>query len=262
MKSNGIGRAIGKRELQRPEEKREYNRRLFAVVARRYDLVTRFLSFGQDQRWKRRLIALIPRRVDSCGSAGCVFLDLACGTGDITALLHHTFPKAHVTGLDLSEEMLAYARRRIGAMAGGAMAGGAVALLSGDMNHLRWHHNSVDMVTGGYALRNAPDLGHTLREVHRVLRPGGVALFLDFSASPRRIIRAVQFRVLRFWGQVWGMVLHGDPEVYGYIARSLRAYPHALELQELCRRSGFAVLPSPRFMGGMMCILRLRKPRG
>lgn len=253
-KNRGVYRAIGTAELHSPEDKRRYNRHLFAVVATRYDVVTRFLSFGRDQAWKRRLLrlSLSPRREIHR------VLDLACGTGDITLALHQRFPHSQVTGLDLTGEMIHRAQRRASTLTHHGT--GSLTFVEGDMNALPLGDAQVDLVTGGYALRNAPDLDHALSEVYRVLRPAGWALFLDFSAPPAPILRALQYRVLRFWGEVWGVVLHGDLHVYGYIARSLRVFPTVPELAHRAERAGFAVRYSPLLMGGMMQILRLEKP--
>ncbi len=254
MKSNStegrIGRAIGRSELGSPQRKRRYNENLFAVVAPRYDLVTRFLSFGRDQWWKQRLVKLTPRRSVS------TVMDLACGTGDITLLLQNRFPEATVTGLDLTEGMLTRARRRP------TSGDRTPRFVQGDMNELPLPDGTADVISGGYALRNAPDLAQTLHEIHRVLRPRGTAHFLEFSAPQQPLLRGLEYRILRFWGQLWGVILHGDAEVYAYIARSLRAFPDAPDLEEIARQTGFEVLHSPFLMAGMMRILRLRKRSG
>lgn len=263
-----VGR-IGSSELASPERKRRYNQRLFAIVAPRYDLVTRLLSFGRDAAWKRRLVRSLPgnlpeqerqhgrkrqngRKRQESLNAKPVVLDLACGTGDITLLLADRYPGGLVTGIDITEGMLQRARRRAGSRA-------AVRFLRGDMDTLKNQDGTVDIVTGGYALRNAPDLNHTLHEIHRVLRPGGVAAFLEFSLPRSPTARALQLRLLRFWGQLWGFALHRDPEVYAYIARSLARYPHVEALEALFRRAGFTVLAGRSLMLGFARITRLRK---
>ena len=88
-------------DLGRSEEKRAYNRALFQVVAPAYQRVTRFLSFGQDRKWKEMLVEGLPEAL------GPVCLDLACGTGDIAARLAAQYPASRVIGIDLNREMLA-----------------------------------------------------------------------------------------------------------------------------------------------------------
>jgi demethylmenaquinone methyltransferase/2-methoxy-6-polyprenyl-1,4-benzoquinol methylase len=178
------------------ETKRLYNRELFREVAPRYDLVTRILSFGRDAAWKRALISrLSSENVHR-------ILDLACGTGDLTRALAVRFPDAEVTGLDLTPEMLAR-----------ASGNDRIVWKQGDMCDTGLPDGSIDLVTGGYALRNAPDLDTALDEIHRVLRPGGELAVLDFSASSRPLFRALHFGLLMFWGSLWGLLLHGKPSV-------------------------------------------------
>jgi demethylmenaquinone methyltransferase/2-methoxy-6-polyprenyl-1,4-benzoquinol methylase len=225
-------------DLSRPAPKREYNRRLFGAVAHRYGIVTRLLSFGWDGSWKRLLV----RRLPPCDTGQ--LLDLACGTGDITRLLARRYPRCRVIGIDLTPAMLARARRRSGQASVGS-AGGAdcsfaqVEFREGDLARLPFGSDSCDIVTGGYALRNAPELRVALAEVYRVLRPGGTAAFLDFGKARRPRIQRVQLRLLGIWGSLWGWLLHRNPEVYGYIARSLALFPDRRAFAGLLRQVGF-----------------------
>ncbi len=246
---------ISPEQLSRPEQKRAYMRHLFAVVAPSYDAATRRLSFWSDQRWKRLMVEALPPAEELPSPAALAALDLACGTGDLCFALAERYPSATITGLDLAEEMLVIARRR-------AAAGGrpSIRFINGDMAHLPFPAESVHLVTGGYALRNAPDLQQALLEVYRVLRPGGSATFLDFSAPDFRPTRAVRLFLLTVWGRIWGRVLHRDPEVYAYISRSLRHYPSDSALIQLMGRMGFADIVSRSLFGGFVSIIWMRKP--
>src|SRR4030095_13986797 len=107
-------------EIATPEGKRRYVRRLFATIADRYDFITGFLSYGQDRRWKRRLIALADLRADDR------VLDLACGTGDI---LFASAPPARIAvGVDVTLRMLQLAQDRRGASGAGVGTGELIAL--------------------------------------------------------------------------------------------------------------------------------------
>lgn len=152
------------------EGKRHFNEVHFAESAPRYDLATRGLSLGQDAAWKRILVAALPD-LDAP-----VCLDIACGTGDVAFQIAERFPDAEVHGIDLTPDMIEIAKRR------GARS--RVSFSVGDMSHLDFADASIDLITGSYAIRNAPDLDETLQEFARVLRPGGWAAFLDFS-KPR-----------------------------------------------------------------------------
>jgi demethylmenaquinone methyltransferase/2-methoxy-6-polyprenyl-1,4-benzoquinol methylase len=238
---------VQKADLADPDRKRDYNRRLFAVVAPRYDAVTQLLSFGRDRAWKRRLVRMLPAATD------CDALDLACGTGDILRALSLRYRSGRVVGVDLSAGMVQRARRR---RAGGRL----LEVVQASIDRLPFEDGSFDVVTGGYALRNAPDLTRVLAEVRRVLRPGGFGVFLDFSRSPHAFFWRLQRRLLRFWGGLWGLLLHGNPEVYAYIARSLEAYPDRLSLATAMRSLGFVQVRARPLMGGFLALTRLQRP--
>jgi demethylmenaquinone methyltransferase/2-methoxy-6-polyprenyl-1,4-benzoquinol methylase len=134
-----------------------------------------------------------------------------------------------------------------------------VSLVEGSMAELPFDSASIDVVTGGYALRNAPDLNQTLDEIARVLRPGGRAAFLDFSKPRNRFGRLLSHAALKFWGGFWGLVLHGNPDVYGYIADSLKLYPDRTALRERFAVRGFTLQSSTRFFGGLLEAVHFKK---
>ncbi len=178
MQARGLARRFTLKmgdHLESPETKRSYNEQIFREIAPRYDFITRALSFGRDASWKRDLMAALPlRRQPRC-------LDLACGTGDITRLLAEKYPGGDIVGLDITEGMLALARS--------ATLHGNVRFVRQDMSQLDFEAETIDIITGGYALRNAPDLGRTLQEIHRVLKPDGQGP--PSSTSPGCPARAV-----------------------------------------------------------------------
>jgi demethylmenaquinone methyltransferase/2-methoxy-6-polyprenyl-1,4-benzoquinol methylase len=232
--------------LRTPVAKREYNELLFAEVAKRYDLVTRALSLGRDQAWKRTLLDSLP------AGLAPVCVDLACGTGDVSFALARRYPQGTVCGIDLTPEMLHIAQAR--------NCFPNVTLQLGDMHHLPFPSASIDIVTGSYALRNAPSLTVALQEIHRVLRPGGTAAFLDFSKSPNRFLQRLSFAVLYLWGSFWGLVLHGQPAVYAYIAKSLWHFPDRESLRRDLTNAGFVEVFSRKFYFGTLEIITVSKP--
>lgn len=228
-----------------PASKQTFNLDLFTEVAPKYDFITKALSFGRDRAWKRRLIASLP----SFESPTCV--DLACGTGDITRMLGQQYRNGQVTGLDLTPEMLVIADRRTEAP--------NVSYIEGSMASLPFETESVQVVTGGYALRNAPDLNQTLDDITRILKPGGYAAFLDFSKPKNRIGQRISHVLLKFWGSLWGLLLHGNSDVYGYIADSLQLYPDRIKLREHFSQRDFTLHQSIRFFGGLLEMVVFRK---
>ena len=110
----------------------------------------------------------------------------------------------------------------------------------------------ADIVTGSYALRNAPDPERTLDEINRILKPGGVLALLDFSKTPSRVARAAEYALLRTWGGFWGLILHGNHEVHGYIAESLKRFPNRETLRCFLEARGLSVVASRRFYFGLL----------
>jgi ubiquinone/menaquinone biosynthesis methyltransferase len=238
-------RSIRYRDLcKTPAGRLEYCKAVFLEVASKYDFVTRALSLGADRAWKEWLVSQLPDvRDPRC-------LDIACGTGDICRLLAEKYPTAQITGIDIVPRMIDIARRKI--------TRSTVDFQVGDMCNMPLSDSSVDIVTGGYAIRNAPDLDCAIREVRRVLRLGGTAAFLDFSKPVSPIIQKIQLGILRAWGSFWGLVLHGRAEVYGYIALSLNRFPNREELHSLFEIHNFQIAQTRRLYFGIVEAVLLR----
>lgn len=225
--------------LATPDGKRRYVRELFATIADRYDLITRLLSYGQDRKWKRRLIDL------AGPGSGTVALDLATGTGDLAFLLHDR--SARTIGLDVTRRMIELARRkRSGSL--------SPSFLVGDMMALPFPAASFDLVTTGYGLRNVPDLTTAIDEMYRVLKSGGQALSLDFNRPGAPAVRAIYLTYLTVVGSLLGWLLHRDPDTYRYIPASISRYPGADAVAELMKARGFRTVRHHRVLGGLMAI--------
>ena len=223
--------------ISTPDGKQRYVRRLFATIADRYDFITRFLSYGQDRRWKRRLIALAgigpPDRV----------LDLACGTGDILFEALRSGPRLGI-GLDLTFRMTQLTRQR----------NSRSKVLVGDMQALPFGAAAFDVVTTGYGLRNVPRLHLSLREIHRVLAPGGRMLSLDFNRPDNPVVRTAYLAYLTVVGSALGLALHRDADTYRYIPESIRNYPGADAVARLLEAEGFGDVRVIPVLFGLMTI--------
>lgn len=222
-----------------PESKRRHVARLFATIADRYDLITRVLSYGQDRRWKARLIREARLGPDD------VVVDLACGTGDLAHLALATGVR-RVVGLDLTHPMLVLAGRR----------DARLAVVGGDMGALPLATGVADVVTTGYGLRNVPDLDVAIDEIARVLRPGGRFLSLDFNRPESAIVRACFLAYLGAVGGALGWLLHGDPDTYRYIPASIRRYPGAAGIAARLVAHGFTDVRTTPLLFGLMTLHR------
>ena len=247
-----------------PESKARYVRRLFATIADRYDLITVLLSFGLDRRWKQRAVRL------ASPQPGQQALDLACGTGDIA--FEVAARGASVVGLDITHRMLQLARLR--GSAGSARqasapnahpasrphpAPRAPSFVTADMCALPFPDSAFDLVTTGYGLRNVPELDTAIREVGRVLRPGGVLVSLDFNRPANGVVRAIYLGYLTLVGGALGWLLHRDPDTYRYIPASIRRYPGAPAVASRMTALGFTRAEWRPVLGGLMAIHVARK---
>jgi demethylmenaquinone methyltransferase / 2-methoxy-6-polyprenyl-1,4-benzoquinol methylase len=192
---------------------------MFDRIAPVYDAMNRIMTAGLDVRWRRLAAQAAVRPGDRA-------LDAACGTGDL-ALADLKAGASRVTGLDFSERMLERARRK----------SSAVEWVQGDMLALPFADDTFDAATVGFGVRNVADLELALRELRRVLRPGGRLAILEIT-QPRGALRP--FFSLWFDRVVpaLGKVLPGG-SAYTYLPASGKRSPDAETLAELMRRAGF-----------------------
>jgi demethylmenaquinone methyltransferase/2-methoxy-6-polyprenyl-1,4-benzoquinol methylase len=243
-------------EIATPDAKRRYVRGLFATIADRYDFITVVLSYGQDRRWKRRLIDLAAPR------PGARVLDLATGTGDIAFAA--AARGARVVGLDITRRMIEIARGKRDRGPALRHAQGipnlsrderaAPQFLVGDMLALPFPARAFDIVTTGYGLRNVPNLLTAIDEIGRVLAPGGQLLSLDFNRPSNPIVRSAYLAYLTVVGATLGWVLHRDPDTYRYIPASISQYPGAPAVGRMFESRGFSRVRCYSVLGGLMSI--------
>jgi demethylmenaquinone methyltransferase/2-methoxy-6-polyprenyl-1,4-benzoquinol methylase len=218
-----------------PAEKRDGRlmRKMFGAIATRYDFITRVFSYGMDRRWKQ----LGVRRASL--PDGAMVLDLACGTGDFSEIVLRSRPGARVVAVDLTEQMLRVARRRVRA-----------EVVCADALALPFADGSFDCVFVGYGLRNFPDLTRALAEIHRVTRAGGKLVSLDFFLPTNWLWREVYLGYLYAQGAIWGLLLHGRSRMYTYIPDSLRGFISIADFSSLLQRMGYARVEAQAFILG------------
>jgi demethylmenaquinone methyltransferase / 2-methoxy-6-polyprenyl-1,4-benzoquinol methylase len=231
-----------------PAKKQIYVNQMFATIAPRYDLVTTLLSYGQDIRWKKKLVAMADVEPHHH------VLDLACGTGDITFLLAGQLGgHGKATGVDITPEMVERSRRK-------ALHEPRVHFETGDICRLSFPDASFDRITVGYGVRNVPEIPRLLDEVFRLLKPGGLFLSLDFGKPKGRLYRRAYLGYLSVTGSALGWLLHRDPDVYGYIAESIKQYPGQIGVCEMMEDTGFVDCRFVNFLGGAIAINQGTRP--
>jgi len=208
-------------------------RALFDTIAPRYDLVNRLMTFGLDQRWRRRAVRRLglPR--------GSFVVDLGCGTGDLCRALVDAGHRA--VGVDLSFGMLDRART-------------TTPLIQGDALRLPLAPGTVDGAVSGFALRNFVDLGSLFSELARVVRPGGRISLLDVAQPTNPVLRIghgayFEHAVPRIGGWL------SDAQAYRYLPRSVAYLPPTATMLAALRASGFEAVERRLLSGGITQLL-------
>jgi len=216
-------------------------RKLFGLIARRYDLANRVLSLGFDAGWRRRAARMVrqwqPRRV----------LDLATGSGDVALAIGNACPETTVIGADFCLPMLVEARRK-----------GVSALVQADGLRLPFSDAAFDVVTIAFGLRNMESWHDGLAEIARVLRPAGHLLVLDFSVPP------VPLRVIyRFYLHCilpgLAAMLTGDRGAYEYLGASIEKFPQGRAMCALIAGAGFEGAKCEPLTGGIVSLYSARR---
>jgi demethylmenaquinone methyltransferase / 2-methoxy-6-polyprenyl-1,4-benzoquinol methylase len=209
-------------------------RTMFDRIAPVYDAMNRVMTAGLDLRWRRLAAVEVVRPGDRV-------LDAACGTGDF-AVADTRAGAGHVVGLDFSERMLERARRKAP----------AVEWVCGDMLAMPFPDGSFDAATVGFGVRNVGDLELGLRELRRVLRPGGRLAILEIT-RPRGLLRPFYLLWFDRIVPLLGRLLPGG-EAYAYLPASVKRFPAAEELAELMRGAGFGEVRFRRLGGSIVAL--------
>tara|TARA_B100001094_G_scaffold112823_2_gene108758 strand:+ start:2918 stop:3625 length:708 start_codon:yes stop_codon:yes gene_type:complete len=205
-------------------------RATFEGIAPRYDLANHLLSGGLDFLWRRRLIR------EAKASRPSEVLDLATGSGDVALALREALPaEVKVTGLDFCPPMLAEAeRKRISV----GCSRDSLRFVHGDCLSLDFPDSSFDLVTIAFGLRNLSNRVLGLSEMHRLLRPGGRLLILEFS-QPFFILRPFYYLYLRGFLPLFARLVTGDRKAYEYLGSSISGFPDRFGLAEELRQANF-----------------------
>ena len=211
------------------QTKKEEVREMFDNIAPKYDLLNHTLSMSIDRVWRRRVVGEVRR-----AKPGRI-LDVATGTGDLAIALARRIRDVQVLGVDLSEQMLAVARRKIEARG----LDGRIVLDRGDAERLAVADASVDVATVAFGVRNFGDLGAGLRELARTIKPGGKVVILEFSRPRNRVFRALyEFYSYKILPRIGGLVSR-DKRAYEYLPASVGEFPAPEEFMAMMARAGF-----------------------
>jgi demethylmenaquinone methyltransferase/2-methoxy-6-polyprenyl-1,4-benzoquinol methylase len=216
-------------------------RAMFGRIARRYDFLNRTLSLGIDQRWRR---AMVERAGDVRGKR---VVDACCGTGDVA--LAFAEAGARVLGVDFTPEMLVRAEAK-----GRVLRKGAPAFAQGDALGLPVRDGAADVCTVAFGIRNVSDRRACLREMARVVRPGGLVIVLEFTMPPGRVLGPVYRAYFRRCLPLVGRLVSKDEDAYSYLPRTVLAWPAPAALEDEMRAEGLVECGHRLLTRGIACL--------
>ncbi len=226
-------------------DKERYVHEVFSSIAHRYDLLNTTLSFNRDKYWRKftvRHSGLQP------GSAG---LDVCCGTG-MLALEQARVVGMHgrVVGLDFCENMLQKAVDNIKR----TPYQGVIELVKGNAMQLPFEDNTFDCATIGFALRNVPDILKTIKEMRRVVKPGGKVLSLELAKPGAPVFKQLYYLYFNHLVPLLGRMGVGQNGPYSWLPTSLKNFPHQSEVCELFQKAGLADVYYHELTGGIVAV--------
>lgn len=220
--------------------KKPHIREMFDSIAPRYDLLNRVLSGGIDQQWRRKVIKEVladkPARI----------LDIATGTADL-ALLAAGKSDSKIVGVDISEEMLDVGRQKIAQR----NLAEQIVLQSGDAEKLPFSDRQFDAAMVSFGVRNFEDLDAGLFQIHRILKPGGKLVVLEFSRPSAFPIKQLYAFYNRFILPVIGRMVSGDSGAYTYLPESISVFPEGADFLAYMERAGFTERKAVRLTFGI-----------
>jgi demethylmenaquinone methyltransferase/2-methoxy-6-polyprenyl-1,4-benzoquinol methylase len=222
------------------EEKIESIRKMFGEITPHYDLLNHLLSGGQDFLWRAFAVSKLPENAR-------VVLDVATGTGDLALDIVRKKPYIHVTGLDFVPQMLDKAREKTEAR----KLSDRITYLQGDAMELPFEADSFDAATVAFGLRNMPDRVGALREMARVVKPGGRVLVLEMTfpenLGMRRFFSCYFRHVIPFMGSM----ISGNRKAYEHLPSSIQDFPKPDQLSEYFKQAGMEKVDAHRMTFGI-----------
>jgi demethylmenaquinone methyltransferase/2-methoxy-6-polyprenyl-1,4-benzoquinol methylase len=223
--------------------KKEQVEQMFDSISHRYDFLNRFLSAGIDVWWRKKMIARLRNQPPGH------FLDIATGTADVAIALSKLNPE-HITGIDLSEGMLAHGRKKILAK----KLNHLISLQKADSERLPFEEKTFEAVTVAFGVRNFENLQAGLKEMCRVLKPGGKVVILEFSKPRVFPVKQLYNLYFRYFCPWWGKLFSKDAAAYQYLYDSVQAFPEGTAFAAQLHDAGFKNIESSRMTFGIVSL--------
>ncbi len=228
--------------MQESKEQRVHN--VFEKISDNYDKMNSVISFQQHIKWRKDTM----KRMNV--QPGSKALDVCCGTADWTiALAEAVGPAGEVTGLDFSQNMLNVGLEKVK-----DLGLDQVKLIHGNAMELPFPDNSFDYVTIGFGLRNVPDYLQVLKEMYRVVKPGGMAVCLETSQPTLIGYKQLYYFYFRFIMPLFGKLLAKSYREYAWLHESAREFPGMRELAKMFEQAGFNDVKYKPYSGGAAAV--------
>ncbi len=224
-------------------------RAMFAAVAGRYDFCNRLLSFRRDVYWRRQMVKQM--RFFQTNR----YLDLACGTADVALQCVKDYPEVEVVALDFVPEMVDVAEQKITS----AGMSEQIKVAVGDATCVDYPDNSFDSVGIAFGIRNIPDREKTLREMRRLVVPGGRIVVLELTMPEQRLVRMPYAVMLRTVMPMLAALFTGNRSAYKYLGESILAFPSSDKFVGLMRKAGLQKIETFGMTFGVCRIFRGEK---
>ena len=205
---------------------------MFSDIAKRYDFLNHFLSFGLDNWWRRKAVGSV--KVHLKGIKEPHILDIACGTGDLAFELLKRIPDAKITGIDLAKPMLDIFQQKI------TERKAPITIGEGDVEALAFPDNSFHAITIGFGTRNFTRLDIAFKEIVRVLKSGGIFVNLELSKPRRTPMKQLYAFYAKRILPIIGKMVSKNSEAYTYLPDSIQRFPEREEIMKMLREAGFS----------------------
>lgn len=230
--------------------KGEQVEQMFDSIAPAYDFMNRAMTLGIDKIWRKKAVGMVartnPERI----------LDVATGTGDLALALASAIPGSRITGVDLSEGMISVGRKKIEK----AGLSGRITLEAADCLALPFDDNRFDALTVAYGVRNFADIPAGLREMQRVIRPGGMVCIVELSTPVNPIVKPLYRLYTRGVIPLVGRLISKDTRAYSYLPESIEAVPQRERMLALMEDAGFDTTAYRPLTFGVCTIYTALKP--
>ncbi|MBB6452203.1 demethylmenaquinone methyltransferase/2-methoxy-6-polyprenyl-1,4-benzoquinol methylase [Salirhabdus euzebyi] len=227
--------------MDKHQSKAERVHHVFEKIYNRYDVMNSVISFQRHKAWRKDVM----KKMDV--KEGSIALDVCCGTGDWTfALAEAVGREGNVVGLDFSKNMLSVGQSKLE-----QTDLSHVSFIHGDAMNLPFNDNTFDYVTIGFGLRNVPDYLHVLKEMARVVKPGGKVVCLETSQPTMPVFKQLYYFYFKFIMPFFGRIFAKSYNEYAWLHESARDFPDRKALAKLFEEAGLHRIQVKGYTGGV-----------